>query len=248
MKTHKRSPLIVLTVCLISIGILSFSDPVFAKRITSLSQAAKTATAAVKNADVTEVDSDYEKGQLIYEIQLIKGAKKYDITYRASDGKMLSYGWEIYRPQQSSKKKIMNRSNCQKLALKEVPGAKILSLVQKSDDGIPIYKVKLTHSNKKYTLKYHARTGKLLEYEWELTVSTQKNPTTSKYIGVAKAKKIALARVPNATVVKAGFDQDDGVPVYEIELIKGAMEYDIKIHARSGKILEFEKDYNDSWW
>lgn len=176
MRTHKRSPLIVLTVCLISIGILSFSDPVSAKRITSLRQAAKTATAAVKNADVTEVDSDYEKGQLIYEIQLIKGAKKYDITYRASDGKMLSYGWEIYRPQQGSKKKIMNRSNCQKLALKEVPGAKILSLVQKSDDGIPIYKVKLTHSNKKYTLEYHARTGKLLEYEWELTVSTQKKP------------------------------------------------------------------------
>ncbi len=80
MRTHKRSPLIVLTVCLISIGILSFSDPVSAKRITSLRQAAKTATAAVKNADVTEVDSDYEKGQLIYEIQLIKGAKKHDIT------------------------------------------------------------------------------------------------------------------------------------------------------------------------
>ena len=65
---------------------------------------------------------------------------------------------------------------------------------------------------------------------------------------MTKAKKIALSKVPHATIVKAEFDNDDGVPLYEIEAIKGAMEYDIKIHASSGKILGFDKDYNDDWW
>jgi uncharacterized membrane protein YkoI len=36
---------------------------------------------------------------------------------------------------------------------------------------------------------------------------------------------------------------DDGVPVYEVEIIKGDYEYDVEIHAKTGKILEVDKDY-----
>ena len=35
---------------------------------------------------------------------------------------------------------------------------------------------------------------------------------------------------------------DHGVPVYEVEVIKGELEYEIKIHARTGKILEVDID------
>ena len=38
---------------------------------------------------------------------------------------------------------------------------------------------------------------------------------------------------------------DDGIPVYEIEMIKGEYEYELKIHAKTGKILEKEKDWID---
>ena len=57
-----------------------------------------------------------------------------------------------------------------------------------------------------------------------------------------KAKQIALAEVPGATVVKAEFDNDDGVPVYEVELVKDAWEYEFKIHAKTGQILERDQD------
>ena len=43
MKIQKRTWIPVLATCLISLSTLSFSDPVYAKKITSLRQAAKTA-------------------------------------------------------------------------------------------------------------------------------------------------------------------------------------------------------------
>ncbi len=38
---------------------------------------------------------------------------------------------------------------------------------------------------------------------------------------------------------------DDGVPVYEVELILGNYEYEFKIHAKTGKILKQERDWID---
>ena len=41
------------------------------------------------------------------------------------------------------------------------------------------------------------------------------------------------------------FETDDGVAVYEVSMVKGQYEYDVKIDAKTGKILEFEKDIDD---
>ena len=247
MKFQKKLSVVVTALCLAFFGMFFAPDSVYAKSIASLNQAAQLAKKAVKNATVTEMDRDYEAGQLVYEIHLVKKTKEYEITYRASDGEMLVYGWEEYNVRKYSNKKTISKSKCRQLALKEAPGATILSLVQKYDDGVSIYKLKLDKGNKRYTMKYHAKTGKLIEYEWKLL---KKQDTTSSsgnnaYIGLAKAKQIALAEVPDAVVVKAKFDTDDGVPVYEIELRQGRAEYEFKIHAKTGKILERDYDYDD---
>lgn len=246
MKLRMRRTLmaVVMMICLVSLSILS-PETVCAKKITSISQAEKEALKKVKGATVTEVDKDYEDGVLVYEVQLVKGTKEYDITYRASDGKMLSYGWEDNAVNRTSKKKIMSKADCKKLEKKKVKNAKITSIVKKYDDGVDIYKIKMKTSSKKYVLEYHARTGKLLEYEWELITKTSNKTSQDKYIGAKKAKEIALKKVPNADVVKVEFDMDDGVPVYEVELIKGRYEYEFKIHAETGEVLEFEKDLLD---
>ena len=246
MKFQKKLAVVVTALCLAFFGMFFASDSVYAKSIASLNQAAQLAKKAVKNATVTEMERDYEAGQLVYEIHLVKKTKEYEITYRASDGEMLVYGWEEYNVRKYSNKKTISKSKCRQLALKEAPGAAVTSLVLKYDDGVLIYKVKMNQAGKQYTLKYHAKTGKLIEYEWKLKKqSTDSSPGGSAYIGLAKAKQIAIAKAPGATVVKAEFDTDDGIPVYEIELRQGRTEYEFKIHAKTGKILEFDYDYDD---
>lgn len=245
MKLGRRTFLaLCVMLCLVSVGVLS-PDTASAKKITSISQAEKEALKKVKGATVTEVDKDYENGILVYEVQLRKGTKEYEITYRASDGKILSYGWEDYKVNRTSKKKIMSKSACKKLAKEKVKSGKITSIVKKRDDGVDVYKIKMKTSNRIYTLVYHARTGKLLEYEYNVIKKTSKKTSTNTYIGAEKAKEIALKKVPGADVVKVEFDKDDGVPVYEVELIKGRYEYELKIHAKTGEILEYDKDFRD---
>ena len=102
----------------------------------------------------------------------------------------------------------------------------------------------MTDSKKTYILEFHARTGALIEYEWKYTASSGNAANSSGDIGLEKAKQIALEKVPGGTVVKAESDYDDGVPVYEIEIVKGRMEYEYTIHARTGQILDWDQDYD----
>lgn len=243
MRKRATTTKALLAVCCILAGLLPSSDSACAANIND-AQAVKKALKDVPNAQITEIDLDYEKGELVYDIQLVKGMKKYDITYSASSGKKLSYSWEKMYVSPRYDKAPVGREKCQSLAKKKVKNASILSIAEKTDDGVDIYKVKLKAGRKQYKLEYHARTGKLIEFEWELKNSSSGNSRNG-YIGIEKAKGIALAKVPGATVVKAEFDNDDGIPVYEIELVKGFYEYDFEIHAKTGKILKQEQDWND---
>lgn len=81
--------------------------------------------------------------------------------------------------------------------------------------------------------------------------SSTSNPS-SKYIGVDKAKTIALKdaglSASSVTFTKAKLDRDDGVAVYEIEFYSGNTEYEYEINATSGQIRDRDsemRDYDD---
>lgn len=217
-----------------------------AKKMQSISDAKAAALKKVPSAKVVEVDKDYDDGVLVYEVELLKSGKEYNLEYRASDGKLMKYEWEIKMPSnkdRTGKVKTNALKKAEEKALKKVAGAKITSSSKKKDDGMTECKIVLKKGSKKYKLVYSASTLRLLEYEWEIVPSKQSSG--SKYIGTAKAKSIALNKVPNATVTELELDIDDGVAVYEVTLVKGSYEYELKIDAKSGKILEYEKDIID---
>lgn len=241
MKSYQKMLSFFLFTGLIAFSIFITQNPAQAKKITSLHQAEKKAKKQVKNATVTDLEKDRKDGVTVYEIQLRKGSREYDLTYRASNGKLISYGWELPKRTVPKASGTISKSKCKKLAQKKTGNAKIISIVQKYDDGALCYKVKAKKGKKTYSLEFYAGTGKLLEYEWKLAASN----TKSGYIGTAKAKKLALSKIPNARVIKVEFDTDDGIPVYDVELIKGSYEYEVKIHAKTGKILVLDKDWND---
>ena len=47
------------------------------------------------------------------------------------------------------------------------------------------------------------------------------------------------------TRLKAEFDIDDGVPEYDVEFRHDGWEYEYEIHSESGKILKWDKDWDD---
>lgn len=213
-----------------------------AKKITSISQAEKKAAKKVKHATVTEAEVDSEHGEQVYEISLRKGTRKYEVKYRARDGKNLHYSWEEKDIASVDSTKILTRRECKRLAKKKVKRGKITSLRKKYDDGIPVYKVKLKKGSKKYTLEYLIEGKKLIEYEWDFIVKKDK---AKDYISSEQAKKIALGKVPGGKVLKCKLEKEDGVPQYEVEILSGDYEYEIAVHAKTGKILKIEKEYWD---
>lgn len=206
-------------------------------------KARKAALKKVPGASVTEVETDLEHGESVIEISLAKNSKKYSLKYRQSDTKLIEYEWELPNTSYSiQNKKNVPLSKIKTKARKLVKGSKILSTRLSVDDGLSEYKVSLKKGKRQYKLVYNAKNGKLLEYEWKQLASSS---SQSVYIGESKARNIALKKAPGASITKFEFDKDDGIAVYEIELRKGIYEYEIKINAVTGAVMEFEKEIED---
>lgn len=242
MNITKNITMILLTACLMSAGAAGRAQSVEAAGINSSRQAEDKALKKVPDADVIETNRDNENGELVYEIKLVKGGRKYELTYRASDAKLIEYEWEKRSVSAGSGGKQISEKKCRTLAENKVKNGTILKISKKLDDGIYIYKVKMQAGSKTYTLKYHAGTGALIEYQWKLKVSSNAG---SEYIGLSKAKNLALDAVPGGTVAEAKLDMDDGVMIYEIEVRKGNYKYELKIDAVTGTIIEQDKERDD---
>lgn len=203
-------------------------------------KASKAAQKKVPGATITEVEMDMDDGETVVEVSLIKKTKKYSLKYRHSDTKLIEYEWELPNNSYSiQNKKNISMSKIKTKARKLVKGSKIISARLSVDDGLSEYKLSLKKGKRQYKLVYNAKNGKLLEYEWK-----QQNSSSSPkgYIGESKARNIALKKAPGATITKFEFDKDDGIAVYEVELRKGIYEYEVKINAATGAIIEFEKE------
>lgn len=229
--------------CMVSLAMIITMTPTiaFGKAIYTDARAKALAKSVVgKGAIVTEVESDYENGGLFYEVNLVKNTKFYELLYRAKDSKLVEYKWELrYKTSQKRTGNNLEKAIIKNKAKRYVKNAKVTSIKLTRDDGLSVYKITMKKGTKKYTLEYNAKSGSLIEYDWK-TVS--KKAVTTKYIGLQKAKNIALKRVPNAIIKACNFEWDDGVPVYEVKLLKNNYVYEVVVHARTGKVLEYDRE------
>ena len=140
------------------------------------------------------------------------------------------------------------------------------------DKGKQIYDIEFYTDMAEYDYEISADTGNVFSRDTEPVkqrkkVSKKKNNVASskgtkkandasKYIGVEKARSIALRDAgissQNAYFNKAALDHDDGYPVYDIEFRSGDIEYDYEINAVNGSVIEksverevSKKNYNN---
>ncbi len=82
--------------------------------------------------------------------------------------------------------------------------------------------------------------------------TAQSDPNAGSYIGVEKARELALAhagvKAENARVLKASLDWEDGRAVYEVEFCSARTEYDYEVDALTGDILSWDNDCEDFDW
>ena len=128
------------------------------------------------------------------------------------------------------------------------------------DDGQYVYDVDFYVGDVKYEYEINAETGKVLEKDKEVKKAAPKKADTSTgikdkkaaadtYIEIEEAKKIALKdaglKEDEVTFCTVDFDNDGRIPEYEIEFIKGKMEYEYDIDALTGEILNSSSEVDD---
>lgn len=160
----------------------------------------------------------------------------------------VSYG-EVNKSQYIGKDKALNIALA-KAGLKksQISGCEVEF---ECDDGIITYDIEFYCGSAEYEFEIDATTGNIIEYETDgdgYEGSHHKNSADnsgSKYIGRSRAKEIALA--------KAGLTASQ-IHDYEIELYDGEyeidfkyqnMEYEVDIDAKTGRVLKFDKEYDD---
>ena len=120
------------------------------------------------------------------------------------------------------------------------------------DDGRQVYDIEFYYpaaevdsaDRTDYDYEIDAASGEIVKFS--IKVRTGRWPVsggTGTIITQEKAQEIALAKVPGAAadnVTKLKLDRDDGMQIYEVEIIYNQMEYDLEISAAGGRILDFE--------
>jgi uncharacterized membrane protein YkoI len=123
--------------------------------------------------------------------------------------------------------------------------AKFTKARAERDDGVEYYDIEFTYNTSKYRYEYDyeiSMQGRVLEMDVDRR-ALQKG----KFIGVKKAKSIALKKAglkaSQVTFTSARREHDDGSYLYDIEFCHGDWEYSFEIAAKTGRVIEWEKDY-----
>lgn len=130
------------------------------------------------------------------------------------------------------------------------------------DDGRDEYEIEFYTDDKEYDYEISAYSGKVTDKDVDArrvqntTSSVVSTPDTSvssntatEFIGTDRAREIALEHAglnaSDVTFAKTKLDEDDGRYEYDIEFYKDRVEYEYSIDAVSGKILEYDSEYDD---
>ena len=118
------------------------------------------------------------------------------------------------------------------------------------DDGISVYEIEFYTANQSYDYEIDATTGAVRKKSIESFQSPAGTnagvQNSGSYIDADAAKSIALNHAglssSDVTFSKTKLEMDDGYTCYEVEFYHGRTEYDYKIDALSGNILEFDSE------
>ena len=124
---------------------------------------------------------------------------------------------------------------------------KFTKAISDTDDGILYYDIEFISGNYEYEFEIRAKDGKITDFDKEKAEvkTSASKPSKSEYITSQKAQSIALShaklKAEQVKGLKAEFEKENGLAVFEVEFEYGKYEYEYKINAENGKIILAEK-------
>jgi uncharacterized membrane protein YkoI len=164
-----------------------------------------------------------------YEIQIIFNSYKYKISLDGRTGEIKEYKVELMSEDQTLE---VTEAQARAIALEQVGGGEVTKL---EVDDLK-YEIDILFNNVKYELEIHGLTGEILKYEDESMEEDKVLELTKE-----EASAIALEKVGGGEVINLEVDDSK----YEIDILFDNVKYELKIHGRTGEILEYEVESED---
>lgn len=218
----------------------------------------------------TETDSDLDESPAHYDVEIKHNGTEYEYKIDAYTGEILETKEEAdddYTHRAETKEqnppieaKLSTESGSEisldkakEVALSYAGVTVEQAVVRKAklnhDDGRVEYELEFIVGNTEYEYDIDASTGEVISSSVETKNIEASQKSSGGDIGEEKARTIALNHAGvgagDAYELEAELDHDDGVTVYEIEFKSGNMEYEYKIDAYTGAILEHEAEIDD---
>ena len=112
-------------------------------------------------------------------------------------------------------------------------------------DGQSVFEVEFDAlTGEEYSYDIREADGAIVSYDYDSDRNPSVNSSGSGMLSEDQIRETVLSRVPGASAadVRLWLDEDDDRYQYEGQLIWDGMEYEFKIDAYSGSVLEWEAD------
>lgn len=208
------------------------------------------------------IDFDVENGRMMYEVEFMQGAIEYSYDLDAVDGTVIGQKQKKKQTNRLEQQAAISHGEALTAAVKQAGMAETQVQVWKNhlqeEDGLAVYDVEFADDAYVYEYTVDARRGSILE-DKRKQLQTVINGTqdtgnssggnqagSATDIGENQAKTLALqhANLAEAEVqkLKVKHSYEHGYKEYEVEFHAGRVEYEYKIDAATGDILELEQD------
>ena len=142
-----------------------------------------------------------------------------------------------------------------------------LSVEQDKEDGVEVYDIQFTTSDRTYHYDVSRKTGEIVNYSYDAaetagstttkdktddtkdqsstqqsTAETQTNAAVTEEEAKAIALEHAGVTAEEATIYKVKADYDDGRAVYDVEFAVDTTEYDYEISQDTGEVISYDQD------
>lgn len=200
-----------------------------------------------KTADILSVKLEKDDGLMEYEVKFKADNCYGKYTIHPSTGVILERDLTI--GSLSSRENFTNLISYEKaksIALEQYPDGRVTDIDLEWEDSAYCYQIEVIQNGLEYEMELDAQTGSVLWYGAEDGEKTKKqNTSKSNSITMEQAKQIVLEKAPGAYVKEIKLDHDDGMTLYEGELLKGDYEYEFEVDAATGKIVKWEVERDD---
>lgn len=129
----------------------------------STSRAMKIALEKVGGGRVTDIERDWEGGRYIYDVEVRKDHKEYDVRIDAKTGKVIFSRLDSDYVGSGQDNNInISYGRARSIALKSVGGGHVTDIERDWSYGKYVYDVEVHKGYREYTVKISAKTGKVL--------------------------------------------------------------------------------------